>query len=154
MEAMRTANAEKRDSVSTLVEYFERKARIVCEQHFVSPNRFLNSVVKVLLRCVICFPFFSVGTHFRIFVCQFLIHSRTMYASPQKLARPPFYSFCFDNRQRYVKHLFTSHSYEALFKKHKKPSNPRKVCSCYFFVLNFQRKWIMRRNCSRQTRSW
>ena len=32
--------------------------------------------------------FLFVGTHFRIFVRKFLVHLRTVYASPQKLARP------------------------------------------------------------------
>ena len=33
-------------------------------------------------------PFLFVGTHFWIFVRKFLDHLRTVYASPQKLARP------------------------------------------------------------------
>ena len=36
--------------------------------------------------CVSLFVF--VGTHFRIFVRKFLVHLRTVYASPQKLALP------------------------------------------------------------------
>ena len=35
-------------------------------------------------------PFHFVGAHFRIFVRKFLVHLRTVYASPQKLARPLF----------------------------------------------------------------
>ena len=38
------------------LECFERKLRIVCEHHFISPNCLMNPVVKVLLRCVIRFP--------------------------------------------------------------------------------------------------
>ena len=36
-------------------EYCERKACIVCKEHFISLNLLMNPVVKVLLKCVICF---------------------------------------------------------------------------------------------------
>ena len=35
---------------------------------------------------------YFVGTHFRIFVRKFLVHLRTVHASPQKLARPLCYN--------------------------------------------------------------
>ena len=64
------------------------KVRIVCEEQFISLNRLMNLVVKVLLKnAAFVSLFLFVGTHFRIFVRKFLVHLRTMYASPQKLAR-------------------------------------------------------------------
>ena len=85
MEAMHTVYAEKRDSVSTH-EYFERKARIVCE-HFISLNCLINLVLKVLLKCAIRLSTSSRWCAFP-FVRKFLVHLCTVYASPQKLARP------------------------------------------------------------------
>ena len=70
MEAMHTAYAKvgaQSQHVSNCTwgkrsgnvrEYRERKARIVCE-HFLSQNRLMNPVVKVLLKCVIRFSVFS-----------------------------------------------------------------------------------------------
>ena len=67
MEAMRTAHAKKRDTGSThlkqnmtqkIMEHTracKRKARIACEEHFISLNRLINLVVKVLLKCSIRF---------------------------------------------------------------------------------------------------
>ena len=93
IEAMRTAYAKKRDSVSrhpkqnmtqTITEHTrvcEKKARIVCEEHFISLN--LNGAFE-MRHSFLYWLFF--GTHFRIFVRKFLVHLRT--ASPQKLARP------------------------------------------------------------------
>ena len=48
----------------------------------------MNPVVGVLLACVVHFSsvFLFVGTHFRIIVRKFLVHLRTVYASPEKLA--------------------------------------------------------------------
>ena len=64
----------------------ERKARTVCEQHFsISLNRLISCKGAFEVRH--SFLYF-VGTHFRSFVRVFLVHLRTVYASPQKLARP------------------------------------------------------------------
>ena len=62
-------------------EYCEKKVHIICEQHFSIPLNQLK-VVKATLFSI------SVGTHFRIFVCEFLVHLRMVYACPQKLAWP------------------------------------------------------------------
>ena len=64
-------------------QHCERRAHIVTRttfQYFAESfdgdeGAFLNSFLHF------------VGTHFRIFVRKFLVHSRTVYASPQKLAR-------------------------------------------------------------------
>ena len=55
-----------------------------------SLNRLTNVVVKVLLTCGIRFStsFRWYCTHFRILVRKCLVHMRTVYAPPQKLARP------------------------------------------------------------------
>ena len=70
------------------LEYFERKARIICEQHLISLNRLMNPVVKELFKCVIRFPIPFRWYAFLNFCTQVLIHLRTVCASPQKLARP------------------------------------------------------------------
>ena len=68
-------------------KYRERKAHIVCEQHFsISLNR-LMVVNKGAFEMRHLFLYF-VGTYFRISVCKCLIHLHTVYASPQQLARP------------------------------------------------------------------
>ena len=66
----------------------EWKAQIVCEEHFISVNRFMNPVVKVLFKCVIRFSISFRWCAFPNFCTQFLVHFRTVYASPQKSARP------------------------------------------------------------------
>ena len=56
MEAMRTAYAQNgagANDPGTHASVVEIKAGIVCEQHFISLNRLMNSVVKVLFECVI-----------------------------------------------------------------------------------------------------
>ena len=69
------------------LEYCGRKVCIVSE-HFISLNHLMNLVVKVLWNVSFVFLFLFVGTHFRIFVHTFLVHLRTVYASPQKLQQP------------------------------------------------------------------
>ena len=61
------------DHGHTCVHVCERKARIVCGEHFISLNRLMNFVVKVLWIC---------GTRFST---SFLVNLRAAYASPQKL---------------------------------------------------------------------
>ena len=70
MEAMRAAQRKKRDSVSARLKLHMRltitegmqvlcelgiKAPIICEAHFISLNHLMNPVVKVLMKCGICF---------------------------------------------------------------------------------------------------
>ena len=50
---MRTAYAKKKAGLG--LEPSEREARIVYEEHFISLNRLMNLVVKVLLKCGIRF---------------------------------------------------------------------------------------------------
>ena len=48
-------------------EYCERKARIVCQERFISLNHLMNPVVKVLLKCVIPFSIYFRWYAFRTF---------------------------------------------------------------------------------------
>ena len=61
---------------------FERKARIVCEEHFIS----LNPKGAFGMRHYFLY-FFSL-VRIRIFVRKFCVHLRSVCAPPQKLARP------------------------------------------------------------------
>ena len=63
-------------------EYCESK-RIVYEQHFKYRESFGGKGPFEMRHSFLYF----VGMHFRIFVRKFLVHLRTAYASPQKLAR-------------------------------------------------------------------
>ena len=63
-------------------EYCGENARIVCEEHLFPPDRLMNPVVKVLLKCVvICFSFVSFRWYaYPSFRRKFLAHLRTMYS--------------------------------------------------------------------------
>ena len=62
-------------------EYRERKARIVCEQHFDSLNRLMNPVKKC------CWNASFVSLFLFIFVRKFLVNLRTVYTCHEQLAR-------------------------------------------------------------------
>ena len=54
-----------------------RKACIICEQPFISLNRFMKPVVKVLLKCIVHFSTSFRWCAFQMFVHKFLIHFHT-----------------------------------------------------------------------------
>ena len=96
MEVLHAVYAKIRTRVSTRLklhmarEYCEGKASIVCEDYFISLNRYLDELSGkgAFEMRHFSLHFFSLVCISRIFVFKFLVHLRTVYESPQKLARP------------------------------------------------------------------
>ena len=94
MEAMRTTYAKKTGFGLNTWRKRSRNIREYLKGKRVSfaKNILFRWIWKVLLKWGIRHVslFLFVTTHFWIFVRKFLVHLRTMYATPQKLARPLF----------------------------------------------------------------
>ena len=76
---------------------------------------------------------YFVGTHFRIFLRKSLVHLRTVYASPQKLARPLAWSYVlFQNWG--VSKILTSHQHSVSRSAPRRqwgaPALPQICCLC------------------------
>ena len=91
-------------------ECCERKARIVCEQRFISLNRLMNPLVKALLECVVRFPvsfrWLNANFSFTCVRCRHLLKRWRDYWGPRSTKSAqvrahtatvglyPFVSFC------------------------------------------------------------
>ena len=93
MEAMRTQktalglNTSHTKHDATITEHTrvcERKVRIACEEHFISLNRLMNLLVKVLLKCNIRFSTSFRWYAFPNFCKKFLVHSSKASATADR----------------------------------------------------------------------